>query len=219
MKTAAVIAAYNEAGAIREVVEQTLAQVEKVIVVDDGSKDDTAKEAKAGGAEVISYPKNRGKAHAMKEGFKSCDGYDVVVILDGDLQHDPEEIPRLLECLKDGRDLCIGSRILSGTRGMPLTRRFSNWVAANIISTIIRQKITDPQSGYRAIKRPKLDLLELKAERYAIEHIMILEAAKKGLKIGEMPITCKYGDAVSDIKALRDTVRVVYHMARFLVKG
>ncbi|MEE9594363.1 MAG: glycosyltransferase family 2 protein, partial [Candidatus Hydrothermarchaeales archaeon] len=211
--------AYNEGEAIREVVGQSMAQVDHVIVVDDGSKDDTAKEAKAGGAEVISYTQNMGKAYALKKGFERCSDYDVVVSLDGDLQHGPEEIPKLLKCLEDGSDLCVGSRILSGNDEMPPSRRFSNWVASHIISFLIKQKITDPQSGFRAIKRPKLDLLELKAERYAIEHVMLLEAAKKGLKIGEVPITCKYGDAESDINAFRDTLRVVYYMTRFLVRG
>ncbi len=219
MRTAAVIPAYNEGEAIRKVVEQSTVQVDHVIVVDDGSKDATAKEAKAGGAEVISYSQNRGKAYALKKGFGRCSDYDVVVILDGDLQHGPEEIPQLLKCLEEGYDMCVGSRILSGNGEMPPSRRFSNWVASHIISFLIKQKITDPQSGFRAIKRPKLELLELNAERYAIEHVMLLEAAKKGLKIGEVPITCKYGDAESDIKPFRDTLRVVYYIARFLVRG
>lgn len=217
MKTVAVIPAYNEGKTIREVVKRSLSYVDHVIVVDDGSRDNTASEATAGGAEAISYPGNRGKAHAMRKGFERCGAYDFVVVLDGDLQHQPEEIPILLKCLEDGGDLCIGSRILSGAEGMPPQRRFSNWFASRLISFLIKQRVTDPQSGFRAIRRSKLDLLELKAERYAIEHVMILEAARKGLMIREAPITCKYGEANSDIKTLRDTLRVAYHITRFLV--
>ncbi len=217
MKTVAVIPAYNEGKTIREVVRQSLAYAGHIIVVDDGSKDNTASEATAAGAEVISYPHNKGKAHAMRKGFERCEAYDFVVVLDGDLQHRPEEIPRLLRCLEEGGDLCVGSRIMSGAEGMPIQRRFSNWFASHLISFLIKQKITDPQSGFRAIRRSKLDLLELRAERYAIEHVMLLEAAKKGLRIREVPITCKYGEADSDIKTLRDTLRVAYHITRFLV--
>lgn len=217
MRTAAVIAAYNEGKTIREVVERSLGQVDHVIVVDDGSEDDTVREAEAGGAEVLSYPRNRGKAYALRKGFERCGAYDVVVILDGDLQHLPEEIPRLLRCIDEGGDLCVGSRIMSGSAGMPLSRRLSNWFASYLISFLVGQKITDPQSGFRAIRRSKLDLLELMAERYAIEHVMILEAAKKGLRMEEVPISCRYGNIESDINALRDTLRVVYHITRFLV--
>ncbi|MFQ5815568.1 MAG: glycosyltransferase family 2 protein, partial [Candidatus Hydrothermarchaeaceae archaeon] len=119
--------------------------------------------------------------------------------------------------IDEGGDLCVGSRIMSGAAGMPLSRRLSNWFASYLISFLVGQKITDPQSGFRAIRRSKLDLLELRAERYAIEHVMILEAAKKGLRVEEVPISCRYGDIESDINALRDTLRVVYHITRFLV--
>lgn len=211
------IPAFNEGKCIAEVVKRSFKQVEHVIVVDDGSKDDTAHKAKSEGAEVISYLQNKGKAYALRKGFEQCRSYDCIVILDGDLQHRPEEIPKLIGQIERGSDLCVGSRILSGAKGMPLPRRFSNWFASKIISFLINQKITDPQSGFRALRRSKLDLLELRAERYAIEHLMILEAADKGLRIDEVPISCRYSNEESDIKVIRDTLRVIYHILRFLV--
>lgn len=217
MKTIAVIPAYNEFSSIKEVVRRASRFVDKVIVVDDGSKDDTAKAAREGGAEVISYGKNRGKAHAMRVGFQRCLDYDVVVVLDGDLQHAPEEIPALIKCIEEGGDICVGSRALGDSGDMPRSRRFSNWVASKLVSALANRKITDPQSGFRAIRRDKLDLLELRAERYAIEHIMILEGAKKGLHIKEVPISCRYAGEKSDIRVFRDTLQVIYYISRFLV--
>ncbi|MEE8168794.1 MAG: glycosyltransferase family 2 protein [Candidatus Hydrothermarchaeales archaeon] len=216
MQSAAVIPAYNEAKTIRKVVEQTRNFVNKVVVVDDGSNDATAIEAEGGGAEVISYRRNRGKAHAIRLGFRECRDCDVVVVLDADLQHLPEEIPLLLKCIDDGSDLCIGSRALK-VNNMPSSRRLSNWVASTLIGRLIGKRITDPQSGFRAIRGEKLGLLELRAERYAIEHVMILEAARKGFKICEVPVSCRYAGEESDIKMVRDTVRVIYYISRFLV--
>ncbi len=216
MKVAAVIPVYNEERTIREVVARAEKFTDKVIVVDDGSRDASAKEAMKTKAEVIVLPKNTGKANALREGFKHCRDCDIVIMLDGDLQHPPEEIPKLVECITKGSDLCIGSRFLRDPSNMPLSNKFSNAFARKLIRLLTGKKLTDPQSGYRAIRREKLEQLELKAERYAIEHIMILEAAKKGFKIGEVAIPCVYGEEKSKINPVRDTLRVAYYVARFV---
>jgi glycosyltransferase involved in cell wall biosynthesis len=219
MRVAAVIPVYNEEKTIEFLVRRTLKFVDKVVVVDDGSSDASAARARAAGAQVISLGKNTGKANALREGFKAVRDYDVVVTLDGDLQHSPGEIPALLECIQKGNDLCIGSRFLSGSEGMPLQRRLSNRLTSLIISMLAGKRISDPQSGFRAIRGDKLAQLELRAERYAIEHVMILEAARKGFKIGEVPISTIYGEEKSYIHPLKDTLRVVYYILRFLVRG
>ncbi|MFQ6105894.1 MAG: glycosyltransferase family 2 protein, partial [Candidatus Hydrothermarchaeaceae archaeon] len=110
MKCVAVIPVYNEEKTIREVVERAAKVVDKVIVVDDRSGDNSAEEAREAGAHVIKIQKNKGKANALKEGFKLCSNYDIIVMLDGDLQHLPEEIPALVKCVESEGDLCIGSR-------------------------------------------------------------------------------------------------------------
>ncbi len=218
MRAAAVIPAYNEARAIGQVVGRARKFVDKVIVVDDGSMDKTAEIARAAGAEVFVLKKNMGKARAIKEGLKECRGYDAIVLLDGDLQHLPEEIPLLLSCLGDGSDLVLGSRFLSAYDSMPRMSVLSNRAASVILSFLTGRRVTDPQSGFRAIRGEKLSLLELRAERYAIEHIMLLEAARKKFKINEVPISCVYGDEKSDIHPLKDTLKVVYHILRFLLR-
>lgn len=219
MRAIAVIPAYNEEKTIRRVVERTLKHVDEVIVVDDGSTDATAAEAeKAGlGVRVIRLQRNSGKAEALRTGFRHLPDCEVVVLLDADLQHLPEEIPRFLEAMRNGDDLCIGSRFLEAPRNMPWICRFSNRVASALVSFLAGQRITDPQSGFRAIRREKLDLLELKAERYSIEHILILEAAAKHMKIKEVPISCVYGEEKSKIRPLRDSVRVAYHIFKFVL--
>jgi glycosyltransferase involved in cell wall biosynthesis len=214
----AVIPAYCEEKTIKEAVDRTKKFVDHVIVVDDCATDNTFDEAKSTGAEVIRHEKNMGKAHALKTGFAHLGEHDVVVTLDADLQHLPEEIPKLLKCIEDGADLCIGSRFLSDSKCMPFLNRASNRIAAKLMSILCGQKITDPQSGFRAIRRGALEKLELPASRYAVEHIMALEAAKRGFKIDEIPISCVYGKEKSHISPARDTVNVIYHIIRFIIR-
>jgi glycosyltransferase involved in cell wall biosynthesis len=214
----AVIPAYCEEKTIKEVVLRTEKFVDRVIVVDDCATDNTFEEAKGTGAEVIRHEKNRGKAQALKTGFASLGKCDVVITLDGDLQHLPEEIPNLIAGIEEGADLCIGSRFLSDTNCMPLSNRISNKIASTLLSVLAGQKVTDPQSGFRAIRWEALEKLKLPADRYAIEHIMILEAARKGFKIKEIPISCIYGGEKSHINPARDTVNVIYHILRFIIR-
>lgn len=218
MRTTAVIPVYNEERTIAEVVSRTRKFVDRVIVVDDGSRDRTREEAEGAGAEVLSLPKNQGKAAALKAGFQRCYGSDVVVMLDGDLQHLPEEIPLLLQGVRDGHDVVLGSRYYCQFRNMPVKSRFSNRMASRIISFLGGIPITDPQSGFRAVRTERLAELDLEAERYAIEHIMILEARKKGMKIGEVPISCVYGIEVSSVRPFQDTIKVIYHVLRFVLQ-
>ena len=214
---AAVIPAYNEAKAIGQVVKGARKIVDLVIVVDDGSIDKTAEIARTAGADVIVLKKNVGKARALKRGLKECRDYDTVVLLDGDLQHLPEEIPLLLDGLSNGGDLCLGNRFFSSYDSMPKMSVLSNRSASILMNFLTGQKITDPQSGFRAIRGDKLGLLELRAERYAIEHVMLLEAARKKFNIKEVPITCVYGDEKSDINPFKDTLKVIYHILRLLL--
>lgn len=216
MKSAAVIPGYNVSKTIGEVVRRTLPMVDQVIVVDDGSQDNTAEVARESGALTITLDENTGKANATRVGLRRCEGFDVVVTLDGDLQHCPEEIPALIEGVMDGAQLCIGSRFFNDHSSMPFGSRFSNRVASWIISLLAGQRITDPQSGFRALDGRIVPELELRAERYAIEHVMILEAARKGFTIKEVPISCIYGSEQSNVRVLQDTCRVVYDILRFI---
>jgi len=215
MNSAVIIPAFNESKTIGKVVKECKNIVDYVIVVDDGSEDDTANAASKNGAEVIRIDVNSGKANAIRQGFRKCNGYDVVLLIDGDMQHSPSEIPQLIECIENGADLCIGSRFLKKETPMPIVNQISNTIARTLITILAGQKISDPQSGFRSIKGSRIRELDLNAERYAIEHIMILEASKKKFKICEIPISCRYERETSHINPVKDSLRVIYYLLKF----
>jgi len=145
----AVIPAYNAEKTIGNIVKRTKKYVNEVIVVDDGSRDSSALIAKKEGAKVVIHPRNLGKAAAIVTGLKQAKG--IIVTLDADLQHLPEEIPKLVEPVQEGTaDLCLGSRFLGNPESMPLHRKFTNYLSKVAIRIRTGQWITDVQSGFRA---------------------------------------------------------------------
>ena len=198
-KLSVVIPAYNEANMIAEVVDASLRYADEVVVVDDGSRDNTALVAKAAGAKVIRLPKNKGKGFALAMGLYTVaiNGADVIVCLDGDGQHDPNEIPKVaLPIIRGEADLVIGSRFIdsAGSREIPGYRQFGQSVltrAANVGNRDY-EKIKDSQSGFRAMARKTVLQMELTEEGMGIESEIFMDAAKLGMKIVEVPITCRY---------------------------
>ncbi|AEH25448.1 glycosyltransferase family 2 protein [Pyrococcus yayanosii] len=195
MRTLIVIPAYNEELTIGSVVALAK-KYGDVLVVDDGSTDRTSEVAQRAGAVVIRHPTNRGKGAALKTGFEYAlrNNYDAVVCLDADGQHNPDEIPLLIDPIIRGEaDLVIGSRYLnSAYRNIPLYRRLGLWVLnkATVIASGIN--VSDSQSGFRALNRKALENLNLDADGYHIESEMIHELAGKGLRIKEVPINVRY---------------------------
>ncbi|WEU39779.1 MAG: glycosyltransferase family 2 protein [Candidatus Odinarchaeum yellowstonii] len=209
---AAVIPAYNEAPYIRRVIEETGEYVDKVIVVDDGSVDETARIVKETNAILIRHRRNMGKGEALKTGFKAALKYgaDIVVTLDGDYQHKPDEIKRLLSYLKKtGADIVVGSRFLTkeNIQSMPAQRILSNMITSAILRFFFRVPVTDSQSGFRAFKASVLKVLETKDRRFAAETEILIDARQKGFIIREAPISIKYGSEKSKINPLLDTFR------------
>jgi glycosyltransferase involved in cell wall biosynthesis len=187
-----IIPAYNSEKTIANVVRRAANFVDKVLVVDDGSVDNTAAEARKAGAKVILHSVNKGKAGAIRTGLKNSKG--IVVMLDSDLQHLPEEIPKVIDpIISGGADLSIGSRFLGNPERMPLHRKTTNFLSKLAIKIRTNYKITDVQSGFRGLgkKIRKLDLES--AKRYDIETVMLLRAIEEKLKIVEVPITTIYG--------------------------
>ncbi|ADT85074.1 glycosyltransferase family 2 protein [Thermococcus barophilus] len=190
-----VIPAYNEELTIGSVVALAK-KYGDVLVVDDGSKDRTSEIAREVGAVVLKHKTNRGKGQALKTGFEHAlaNDYDAVVCLDADGQHNPEEIPLLLKPIIEGEaDLVIGSRYLNNAhKNIPFYRRLGLWVLNKTTVLASGVKITDSQSGFRALSRKALKSLELNADGYHVESEMIHELAEKGLKIVEVPINVRY---------------------------
>ncbi len=150
---AAIIPAYFEEKHIGEVVERTLRQLDHVLVVDDGSTDATAANARAAGGEVIVHERNLGKGEAIKTGLRHWHerGFEHVVILDGDGQHLPEEIARFSPRCRKGAQLLVGNR-MSDLRRMPLVRRIVNRYMSHRISRVCGQAIPDTQCGFRMLQ-------------------------------------------------------------------
>lgn len=199
-KLSVVIPAYNEARMIGEVVGGSLKFADEVLVIDDGSSDNTSMVAKAAGARVLRMPKNKGKGFALAMGLYTAaiNGADVIVCLDGDGQHDPNEIPRVvLPIIRDDADLVIGSRFMDskGSREIPGYRQFGQSVlttATNVGNGHDRKNIKDSQSGFRALSRKAVLQMELTEEGMGIESEIFIDAAKLGMRIKEVPITCRY---------------------------
>lgn len=209
MRIVALIPAYNEEKNIASVVKKTKEYVDVVLVVDDGSQDRTKEVAETAGAVVISYTENKGKAEAMRVGFKECirNNSDVVVVLDADGQHDPGEIPQFLEKINEGFDIVVGARRFDRSV-MPKIRIFANSFSSWVTSLVCRTKILDSQSGYRAIRTSVIQKIPLTSQRYQIETEMLIKAAKCNFKIAFIPIKTIYRkEAKSKVNQIIDPLK------------
>jgi len=225
MRVAAVIPAYNEAATIVAVVERTLAEVGTVIVVDDGSEDETAAHLAGRDVQLIRNETNVGKSESLARGFAEALGQsmDAVVTLDADGQHRPEDIPRLLEAAaRWPGDMVIAARRERRER-MPRSRRFGNWQADFWISWAAGYPIFDTQCGYRLYPAALLERLRVgegQRRRFVFESEVLIEAARIGCYAREIPIETIYGRALraSHYRATADTLRIVLMVAGKLVR-
>jgi len=211
MKVCALIPAYNEAANIARVVRGCAPHVAEVLVVDDGSSDDTARLAEAAGAVVIVHKRNLGKGAAIRTGFNHVRGhdFDAVVLLDGDGQHDPNDVPRFIEAAeRTGAEVVLGDR-MGDVAKMPALRRWTNRTTSRILSRLARQRISDSQCGFRLLRVDVLADLDLKTANYETESEMLLQAAAAGHRIENLPITTIYNAAPSHIHPVRDTWRFI----------
>ena len=213
---AAIIPAYCEEKHVGEVVERTLKQVDHVLVVDDGSPDATTANAQAAGAHVVTHARNVGKGESIKTGLRYWleRGIQHVVILDADGQHLPEEIARFIAAAPMGAALLIGTR-MNDVRQMPLVRRIVNRYMSRRISRVCGQDVPDTQCGFRMLSAAVIpDLLE-GAARFDYETEALFIVSRKGGKIESVPISTVYGDEVSSIHPIRDTIRFLKLMRRY----
>ncbi len=203
----ALIPANNEGRQVATVVQAARAHL-PVLVVDDGSTDDTAAKAIAAGAEVLQQHPCQGKGAALLAGFSWAltQGYEAVVTLDADGQHDPAEIPVFLQAYAaDKSDLIIGKRDFTQ---MPPVRRMSNTIGTWIFSRALGQMIPDNQSGYRLISRRLMEDLREPDERgFEFEVEMIILCVLNGYPISWVPIRTIYADEQSHISPLRHATK------------
>jgi glycosyltransferase involved in cell wall biosynthesis len=214
---AGLIPAYLEERHISDVVRRARGQLDCVLVVDDGSSDATSERARAAGAEVVRHEINRGKGAAIKTGLSelTARGFLYVLILDGDGQHLPEEIPRFLqEANSSAGDVIVGNR-MSDTATMPMVRRWTNRFMSSQISKACGQLIPDSQCGFRMIRREVAPSLFCESNAYDYETEMLIIASRKGFRVSSVPVSTVYGDEKSKIHPVRDTFRFFRLLARY----
>ena len=194
MKSIAIIPAFNEEEAIESVVKKSFQYVDDVLVVDDGSSDNTFQIAESSGAILLRHPTNYGKGISLKDAFAKVDDYDVVVTIDGDGQHNPDEIPLLVKPIIDGKaDLVNGSRYLNGfDENTPAYRRVGQKVLDIATNITAGTNVTDSQSGFRAFSGKTISCYKFRDPGFGIESEMLADAAENNLRILEVPITVRY---------------------------
>ncbi len=215
----ALIPAYNEGARVAAVIDGARAHL-PVLVVDDGSTDDTASHAESAGAEVLYQRPNQGKGAALRAGFRRAleAGYDAVITLDADNQHDPAEIPAFLDAYAARQpDLIIGERAF---KHMPFPRNISNTIGRWLFSWALGQRVTDNQSGYRLISRRLMEAtLASREQGFEFEVEMIVTCVQRGYTLEGTPIRTIYGDETSHIKPLQQMIhffRVVWQTRRVM---
>ncbi|UCF05435.1 MAG: glycosyltransferase family 2 protein [bacterium] len=217
----AVIPAYNEAEGIAKTLERIRRYLrpEHIVVVDDGSDDDTASIARAQGVHVIRNERNRGKGKALSDGFgyiTAIENVEATFTLDADGQHDPDEIPSFIDSYRRHHvDILIGNRMHTTTR-MPHIRIFTNRLTSAIVSLRTGCRIEDSQSGYRLIRTSILRNITLVTSHYETESEILIKAGKKGAVIESIPIRTIYAGERSTINPFIDTVRFFILVIRCL---
>ena len=207
------IPAYNLSRTIPQVVRLTRRHLPTVLVVDDGSQDETAHLARESGATVLRIPKNQGKGWALRCGFKHLlkEPWEGIITLDGDLQHDPAEIPKLIEEYdKTKPNIVIGSRMAEAEK-IPVIRYWTNRVGVFFISWAAGQPLADTQSGFRLYRREVLESIPLWTSRYDTESEILIKAGMRGMKITCVPIkTIYYEDELncSSFRPVPDTTLI-----------
>ncbi len=220
MGMCAIVPSYNAGTTLHLLLETLIPYSPSILVVDDGSQDDTAAIARnfaRHGVVLFQHEKNLGKGAALRSGFLWAieNGFDVVVTLDSDLQHAPEDLPGIVEVFeKDGLDMLVGSRTHDNGR-MPKLRRFGNRFSSWIATRFCNQSIQDCQCGYRIYRLAscKSVLMNLTSKRFEAETEMLVMGANEKLHIGFAPITVIYpenGPHKSHYRGFWDTSLIVW---------
>lgn len=193
MKECVVIPAHNEGERIRPVLEQAKSRCNNIIVVDDGSTDNTIEEARQSGVTVIRHRVNLGKGAALKTGcdYAVSEGAERLIVMDADGQHDPKEIPSFFQALERS-DIAFGFRQVPKT--MPLVLQWGNTFISTMLKMLYRLNIVDSQCGYRAFTAAAYKKIRWEATNYYVESEMIINAGRKKLRPAQIPIETIYSD-------------------------
>ena len=223
LRVCALIPAYNEADIIAKLVTAVRPQVAEVIVVDDGSQDGTGDRASQAGAVCLRLDTNQGKGAAVRHalGHIAPGAFSHVLLMDGDGQHLPADIPSLIEQARtSGADLVIGARPLDRSR-MPRSRYFSNTVGSRVASWLVGRPILDSQSGFRLVRLEPLSALRLRSRRYELEMEVLIKLCRQGASVAHAPVGLVYDGrlARSKMHPVRDTIRICLWSLAFRYLG
>jgi len=215
------VPAYNEANRISDIINRSKKYANEIIVYDDGSTDNTEQIAISAGATVIRSPENKGYGVAIRSLFQAAKekGADIMITLDSDGQHNPDQIPPLIESLKQGFDLVIGSRFLrSGDKEkVPKFRSFGIKTITKLTQAASYKDITDSQSGFRAYNKNALSKINLYEDGMAVSTEILLRAGEKKLLVAEVPITINYDTKdTSTHNPVTHGVGVLYSVFQFI---
>lgn len=211
------IPAFNEAHRIGPVVTGALAHGYPVVVIDDGSTDETGALVRSLGAEVIRHDHNHGKGASLVSGFAYAreHGHPVVVTLDADGQHDPAEIARFVDAYRrTGIPVLIGNRMWNDAE-MPLVRRWTNRAMSMLLCRIMKAYIPDTQCGFRLYRTDVLSFAPAVSRRFAMESEVLLHLALRGFWMDSVRISTIYRGSKSRINPLVDTMRFVMMLVQF----
>lgn len=210
MKLCGLVAAYNEERTIGSVLEQARPHLDDVVVVDDGSDDDTAALAERAGARVLRHPANEGKGVAVRTGLAEVlkGDFTHVLFIDADLQHKPSDIPLLIDTAARGAgDFVVAERVFEKDN-MPRSRYYANTIGSRVMSKLTATRIRDSQSGFRLIKSELLRPLSLTARRYEIEAEILVKLVRRGARIERVPVASTWSGTTSKMRPIRDVFRI-----------
>lgn len=215
-KFAILIPAYNAARCLdRLLAEISRAQPDlPVLVVDDGSNDETADIAANHGATVLRHPSNRGKGAALLTGFRWAieENIDAVITMDADMQHDPRELSSFLARYENDETIIVGRRSINAA--MPLARRLSNTLSSFVSSLFANTRLEDAQCGFRLIPVKTLQSVPVLSSRFDLEPELLIRAARAGFTIRHIPIATLYNSESSSISPIGDTLRFLIMLVR-----
>jgi glycosyltransferase involved in cell wall biosynthesis len=224
-KVIVAIPCYNTQLCIAEVVTSCKKYVDEVLVIDDGSSDLTSNIAQFAGARVIRHPVNKGYGEAIKSGFAEAKSLnaDILVTIDGDGQHNPDEIPCLLnQMLKQNAVICIGSRFINNDHNdMPPYRKFGNVLINWLWNLKSKSKISDTQSGFRTYTQHVFKEMTFSEKGMGISIEILEKVRRKNMKVTEFSISCSYKNNNSSftLKAVRQGLVVVFSILRMRINS
>lgn len=223
-RTSVLLPAHNEGPVIAELVRRcraALPDAREVLVIDDGSRDDTAAEAERAGATVLRRARNGGKGAAVRDGVAAARG-ELLAFLDADGQDDPADLPRLLDAVAAGADLVVGSRFLGRFEPGAITpvNRLGNQFLTGVVNALYGTRLTDTQAGFRVVSRDAAARCGLSADRYDIEVDLLLRTLRRGGRVVEVPVRrMPRAHGRSGLDSVRDGLRILRRIVALRAAG